>query len=266
MKHILKKSILIMTMSLVAMSLSACGEAKTSASNKEDALVVGMDDTFAPMGFRDEDGELVGFDIDLAKAVGEKLGREIKFQNIDWTMKESELNGGNIDFIWNGYSINEERKEKVAFGDPYLKNKQLIITLKDSPINTKQELEGKVVAAQADSSALSAIEKEEKLMKTFKEGKVTTYKTNNDALMDLEAGRVDAVVADEVILKYYISKRGKEKYKLLDEDFGEEEYGVGMRKEDTELLEAYNKAYKELKEEGKVAEISEKWFGEDIAE
>ena len=148
----------------------------------------------------------------------------------------------------------------------YLKNRQIIITLADSPINTKADLAGKVVGAQTGSTAVDAIENEPEVLATFKDGKPVTYESNNDVLMDLEAGRLDAVVADEIIIKYYVTKKGPEKYKILDEDFGDEEYGVGMRKDDTALVEAFNKAYADLKAEGKLAEISTKWFSDDITE
>ena len=248
-----------------ATEVTADTEATEAASTLDkDTLIVGLDDTFAPMGFKDESGEIVGFDIDLAKAMGEKLGKAIEFQSIDWTMKETELNAGNIDFIWNGYSISDERKEQVDFSVPYLKNRQIIITLADSDINAKADLAGKTVAAQTGSTAVDAIESEPDVMATFKDGKPVTYESNNDVLMDLEAGRVDAAVADEIIVRYYMSKKGEEKFKVLDEDFGEEEYGVGMRKGDAKMVDAFNKAYDELKAEGKLAEISTKWFGEDI--
>ena len=248
-----------------ATEVTADTEATEAASTLDkDTLIVGLDDTFAPMGFKDESGEIVGFDIDLAKAMGEKLGKAIEFQSIDWTMKETELNAGNIDFIWNGYSISDERKEQVDFSVPYLKNRQIIITLADSDINAKADLAGKTVAAQTGSTAVDAIESEPDVMATFKDGKPVTYESNNDVLMDLEAGRVDAAVADEIIVRYYVSKKGEEKFKVLDEDFGEEEYGVGMRKGDAKMVDAFNKAYDELKAEGKLAEISTKWFGEDI--
>ena len=263
-RRLVKQLVVISTVVCMGLGLTGCGAKATSGTLDKDTLVVGLDDTFAPMGFRDENGEITGFDIDLAKAMGEKLGKKIEFQSIDWNMKETELNGGNIDFIWNGYSISDERKKQVDFSVPYLKNRQIIITLADSDIATKADLEGKVVAAQTGSTAVDAIEAEPEVMATFKDGKPVTYESNNDVLMDLEAGRVDAAVADEIIIRYYISKKGEEKYKILDEDFGEEEYGVGMRKGDTAMVEAFNKAYKELKEDGTVAEISTKWFGEDI--
>lgn len=279
MKRRIEKMMMILTTVIMAVGMSGCGtsdkettttgtldQAKVKSGMDKETLVVGLDDTFAPMGFRDEKGEIVGFDIDLAKAIGEKLDKKIEFQSIDWTMKETELNGGNIDFIWNGYSITDERKEQVAFGTPYLKNRQIIVTLADSDITSKADLAGKVVGAQTGSSAVAAIEGEPEVEAAFKDGKPVTYESNNDVLMDLEAGRIDAAVADEIIVRYYMRKKGEEKYKVLADDFGQENYGVGMRKDDTALVEAFNKAYGELKEEGKLAEISTEWFGEDITE
>lgn len=297
-RKLAKQAALISTAAFMSLGLSGCGQAasttsqtdstsasadteETAATNTEsasseenttsggstldkDTLVVGLDDTFAPMGFKDENGEIVGFDVDLAKAMGEKLGKAIEFQSIDWSMKETELNAGNIDFIWNGYSISDERKEQVDFSVPYLKNRQIIVTLADSDINSKADLADKTVAAQTGSTAVDAVEAEPDVLATFKDGKLVTYESNNDVLMDLEAGRVDAAVADEIIVRYYMSKKGEDKYKVLEDDFGDEEYGVGMRKGDTTMVDAFNTAYEELKADGTLAEISKKWFGEDI--
>ena len=227
-----------------------------------DKIVVGLDDTFAPMGFRDDKGELTGFDVELAKAVSESIGIPFEFQPINWSMKETELNNKNIDLIWNGYTITDERKEKVLFTQPYLNNKQIVVTMADSDINSLSDLSGKVVAAQAESSAIDAIDSKPEVKDTF--GELVTFQTNNECLMDLEAGRSNAVVADEVLLRYYISQKGAEKYKVLDEGFGDEEYGIGARKDDENLVEAINKALQELKSNGKGKEISEKWFGADI--
>ena len=199
------------------------------------------------MGFKDENGELVGFDVELAKAVCEKLGKEYKFQAIDWSMKETELNSGNIDLIWNGYSISDERKEKVDFSKPYLDNKQIIVTLADSSINKKADLEGKKVGAQNQSTAVDAVKADESnIIEKFDGGDLVTFENNNDALMDLEAGRLDAIVVDEILARYYIEARGSEKYKILDENFGDEQYGVGIRKGDTEFVDAFNKALDEV--------------------
>lgn len=263
-----KKIFVIISMMLFIAMFGCIGCSSKSTSGEstldKDVLIVGMDDAFAPMGFKDQDGNIVGFDVDLAKALGEKLNKEIKFQPIDWTMKETELKSENIDLIWNGYTITDERKEKVDFSVPYLKNRQVIVTLSDSSINSKSDLKGKKVGAQDQSSAVDAMEEEEELYSSFDAGKAITFEDNNQALMDLEAGRIDAVVADEILVRYYIELKGTDKYKILDEDFGEEEYGVGIRKGDTKMVEAFNEAFESMKEDGTLKEISEKWFGEDI--
>ncbi|MBQ9987047.1 MAG: transporter substrate-binding domain-containing protein, partial [Erysipelotrichales bacterium] len=157
----MKKSLLAM---LVLLMVTGCANTGTTDN---DALVIGVDDTFAPMGFRDENNELVGFDIDLARALAEKMKVEIEFQPIDWSMKETELNGGNIDLIWNGYTITDKRKEQVAFSDTYLENSQIIVVLKDSDIVTKNDLVGKTVSLQKDSSALEAVMKDSELASSF---------------------------------------------------------------------------------------------------
>ena len=190
------------------------------------------------------------------------MGIPFELQPIDWSMKETELANKNIDMIWNGYTITEERKEKVAFSQPYLNNRQVVVTMADTDINTLADLTDKTVAAQAESSAIDAINSKPEIAQTFKS--LGEFETNDQCLMDLEAGRTDAVVADEVIIRYYVSKKGEEKYKILEEDFGKEEYGIGVRKEDTQLLEALNVALDTLKENGTTKEISEKWFGSDI--
>ena len=263
-----KKIFVIISMMLFIAMFGCIGCSSKSTSGEstldKEVLIVGMDDAFAPMGFKDQDGNIVGFDVDLAKALGEKLNKEIKFQPIDWTMKETELKSENIDLIWNGYTITDERKEKVDFSVPYLKNRQVIVTLSDSSINSKSDLKGKKVGAQDQSSAVDAMEEEEELYSSFDGGKAITFEDNNQALMDLEAGRIDAVVADEILVRYYIELKGTDKYKILDEDFGEEEYGVGIRKGDTKMVEAFNEAFESMKEDGTLKEISEKWFGEDI--
>ena len=266
LKKIIKNIIVASLFGVIATGLVGCGNVEKNkiTTMDKDELIIGLDDTFVPLGFKDANGKTTGFDVDLAKAVGEKLGKEIVFQNIDWSMKETELDNENIDLIWNGYSMTDERKEKVDFSKAYLNNRQVIITLVDSKIKTKSDLKGASVGAQNQSSAVDAIESDGDTVSTFKNGKIVTFETNNEALMDLEAGRVDAVVADEILAKYYINQRGAEKYKVLSEDFGKETYGVGIRKGDTELLQAINNAFNEVIKDGTAQKISEKWFGEDI--
>ena len=274
---LIRKMIVVGVIATIGTSLIGCGSSKTtnngdkkeavnqdSSTLDKNELIIGLDDTFVPMGFKDESGELVGFDVELAKAVAEKLGKKIKFQAIDWSMKETELNGGNIDLIWNGYSINDERKEKVEFSNPYLNNRQVIITLSDSSVNTKKDLEGKKVGAQDQSSSVDAVKADGDIEAKFDDGKLITFETNNDALMDLEAGRLDAIVADEILARYYMRERGEDKYKVLEEDFGDEQYGVGIKKGDTAFVEEFNKALKNTIEDGTAGKISEKWFDKDI--
>lgn len=238
-------------------------EVKDDGELNYDKLIIGVDDTFAPMGFLDENNELTGFDIEMAKAVGEKLGIPVEFQTIEWSMKEQELNQGNIDLIWNGYSVTDERAEKVLFTNAYLDNKQVVVTMADSGIKTLADLDGKVVAAQGESSAVDAIDAHPEIADTFADR--PEFSTNDEAIMDMEAGRSDAVVADSVLLNYVIShKEEPSKYVILDEDLGSEEFAVGVRKEDTALCDAINQAFKELKADGTAAELSEKWFGEDV--
>ena len=277
-KKLIKKISMIGIIGILGTSLIACGGKGNTASNEgssnksevkktmeKDKLIIGLDDTFVPMGFKNENGELVGFDVELAKAVCEKLGKEYEFQPIDWSMKETELNSGNIDLIWNGYSITDSRKEKVEFSKAYLDNRQVIVTLADSNINNKSDLEGKKVGAQNESTAVDAVKADESnIIEKFDGGDLITFENNNDALMDLESGRLDAIVVDEILARYYIEARGAEKYKILDENFGNEEYGVGIRKGDTEFVKEFNKALDEVIKDGTAGEISKKWFGEDI--
>ena len=260
-KKLIKKGLIMATIGTLAISLVGCGSKEKTNTMDKDTLVLGFDDTFVPMGFKGDDGKYTGFDIELAEEISKKIGKKIEYQPIDWTMKESELKNGNIDFIWNGFSITEERKKELDFTKAYLKNKQIIITLKGSDIKTKEDLNGKVVAAQDQSSAVDAIGD---YKDNFKE--LVTFSTNDEALRDLEAGRCDAVVADEVLSKYYINLKGEDNYKVLEDNFGEEEYAVGVRKGDKELVDAWNKAYDQLVKDGTASELSKKWFGDDIIE
>ena len=225
------------------------------------AIVVGRDDHFPPMGFRDEKNEIVGFDIDLAKEAAKRLGVQVTFKPIDWSAKEAELSGKRIDVLWNGLTITEERKANILFTKPYLENRQIVVVTGKSPIKTKAELKGKVVGVQDGSSAVDAVQKDEKAAKAIKELK--KFADNVTALMDLSAGRLDAIVVDEVVGRYYIAKKADE-YRVLDEHFGTEDYGIGTRKDDTDLMNKIQKAMDDMKADGTAATISTKWFGKDI--
>ena len=227
---------------------------------KKKKLVIGLDDHFPPMGFRDDKNNLVGFDIDMAREAAKRMKKEVEFKPIDWSAKEAELNGKRVDMLWNGFTITEARKEKVAFSKPYMENRQVLVVVADSPIKTKADLVGKSVGLQDGSSSLDAVSKEP-ISKQFKE--IKKYADNIAAFMDLKAGRTQAIVLDEIVARYYIAKKANE-YKVLTDNFGTEEYGVGMRKEDKELVTQLQKALDEMKKDGTSAKISEKWFGTNI--
>lgn len=230
----------------------------------ENVLIVGYDDTFVPMGFINNDGQVVGFDIDLAKAVGKEIHKEIKFQPIDWTMKETELRNGDIDLIWNGYSVTKEREEQVDFSNPYISDRQVIIVRSNSNIKDKNDFKDKKIGVQAASSASDAVMKDSGFVKSLSGGNFISYQSNNDALMDLDAGRIDGVVADEVLARYYMNARGTDKYKVLNDNFGSEYFAVGIKKGNEKLRDEINLGLKEVISNGTAKKISEKWFGKDI--
>ena len=224
-------------------------------------IVVGLDDNFPPMGFRDEKNALVGFDIDMAREAAKRMGTEVEFKTIDWSAKEAELAGKRVDALWNGLTITEERKKNIGFTAPYMENHQIIVVSANAPIKTKADLAGKVIGAQEGSSAVDAVKKEYAVFASFKEFK--TFGDNVTALMDLATGRLDAVVVDEVVGRYYVAKKPAD-YAIIEENFGTEDYGVGVRKDDTDLNARLDKALDEMKKDGSAATIATKWFGKDI--
>ncbi len=259
----MKKIAALLLISSVAL-FAACGK-KEAAPAADTAtatrIIVGLDDNFPPMGFRDDKNELVGFDIDMAKEASRRLGMTVEFKPIDWSAKEAELNGKRVDVLWNGLTITEERKKNISFTEPYMTNHQIVIVGANSPVKAKADLAGRIVGAQDGSSAVDAIKKESQVAAGLKELK--TFGDNVTALMDLSTGRLDAIVVDEVVGRYLISKRAGE-YKVLEENFGTEEYGVGVRKDDAELLGKLDKTLASMKQDGTAARIATQWFGTDV--
>ena len=262
----MKKLTAVLLLSAGAL-LAACGkqEAATPAAAPAAVamtkIVVGLDDNFPPMGFRDEKNELVGFDIDMAREAAKRMAVEVEFKPIDWSAKEAELAGKRVDALWNGLTITEERKKNIDFTAPYMENHQIVVVAANSPIKTKADLAGKTVGAQEGSSAVDAVKKEDAVFKSFKEFK--TFGDNVTALMDLSTGRIEAVVVDEVVGRYYVAKKPGD-YAVLNDNFGTEDYGVGLRKDDTELHGKIDKALADMKADGAAAKIAEQWFGKNI--
>ncbi|MFH5837395.1 amino acid ABC transporter substrate-binding protein [Proteiniclasticum sp. C24MP] len=258
----------IITLLMGLLLLAGCSNPSDKNEDTFDALmekgeiVVGLDDTFVPMGFRNQQGELVGFDVDLAKEIFDRIGITPKFQPIDWSLKESELNSGNIDLIFNGYTITDARKEKVNFSDPYMDNTQIIITMASSDITSKEDLKDKVVSVQKESSAYDAVSSEEGIVPNLKNGELITFDSNLDLFLDLEAGRSDAIVLDEVFARYVLLSKNIEEYRILEDNFGQEEYGIGFRKSDTTLLDKVNETLEEIVSDGTFEEIKKVYIND----
>ena len=253
----MKKIFMVVLMMLTL----TCGIAYGKDNSLEDIkkkgyFTVGLDATFAPMGFRDESGELVGFDIDLVKEVAKRMGVEAKFKPCEWDAIIFDLRSKNIDMVWNGMSVTEQRKKQVAFTEPYLVVGQIIFTRKGTAPAKINELAGKVVGVQLGSSGALAVEKNP-ISSEIKE--VKKYATNVEALLDLEAGRTDAVVMDSVSGQYYNSKKNTLTYS--EESLSDEYYAVALRKDDQALLDEINKQINAMKADGTFDKISEKWLG-----
>ena len=254
-------ALLLLTTGVWAGGAQESDQTTLAKIEEQGSFVLGLDDSFPPMGFRGESGDIVGFDIDLGREVAKRMGVELELRPVDWDGVILSLNKGDIDMIWNGMTITESRQEKIDFSKPYLANRQIIIVANDSNLSSKADLAGKTVGVQMGSSSEEAISGEPEVRESFEELK--KYADNVVALLDLKAGRTDAVVVDEIMGRYYIGKRPGE-YKVLNEDFGREEYGIGFRQEDDDFRKKVDAILKEMNEDGTTAEISKKWFGEDI--
>ena len=268
---------------VMALSMTACGSsnsaAETTAADTEAAesqaeettaeeakttdggtLIVGFDQDFPPMGFVGDDGEYTGFDLELAQEVAKRLGLEYKAQPIAWDSKDMELESGNIDCIWNGFTMTG-REDDYTWTEPYMANQQVFVVANDSDINSQADLAGKIVEVQADSSAEAALKEAPELTATFKE--LLTTADYNTAFMDLEKRAVDAIAMDVIVAGYQIQQRNAD-FKILDDSLSEEEYGVGFKKGNTELRDKVQSTLEEMAEDGTLQEVSEKWFSKDV--
>lgn len=274
----------IMTMSLAACSGGAASapaetkaestEAKTEAAETTEkaaeaegetkaeggTLIVGFDQDFPPMGFMGDDGEYTGFDLELAQEAAKRLGLEYKPQPIAWDAKDMELESGNIDCIWNGFTMTG-REDGYTWSEPYMENSQAFVVAGDSGIKSQADLAGKVVECQVDSSAEAALKEVPDLTATF--AQLLTTADYNTAFMDLEQGAVDAIAMDVVVAGYQISQRNAD-FVILEDSLAAEEYAIGFKKGNTELKDKVQGALEEMAADGTLKTISEKWFGKDI--
>lgn len=246
-----------------AASDTAASTAKETGKETESAantFTVGFDQDFPPMGFVGDNGEYTGFDLELAQEVANRLGRKFVPQPIAWDAKDMELESGNIDCIWNGFTITG-REEGYTWSKPYMENSQVFVVGKDSGIKTLADLSGKIVEVQADSSAEKALQADEKLSGTF--GTLQTTPDYNTAFMDLEMGAVDAIAMDVIVAGYQIEQR-KADFIILDEALAAEEYGVGFKKSNDTLRDQVQEQLDAMAADGTLKKISEKWFGKDV--
>ena len=248
----MKKKMSLLVAACLALTLTACG-----SKSEGKTFTVGFDAEFPPYGYMDDNGEYVGFDLDLAEEVCKRNGWELVKRPIDWDSKDMELTSGNIDCIWNGFTMNG-REDDYTWSDPYIDNSQVFVVAKDSGIATMADLAGKAVGVQADSSALSALNEEtnSELKDSF--ASLTEYADYNTAFMDLEAGALDAVAMDIGVANYQIASRG-DGYVILDEKLSTEQYAVGFKLGNEELRDTVNKTLLEMVDDGTFMKIADEW-------
>jgi His/Glu/Gln/Arg/opine family amino acid ABC transporter permease subunit len=235
--------------------------ARAADGEDDNTFIVGFDAEFPPYGYKDDNGEYVGFDLDLAQEVCDRNGWTLKKQPIEWNSKDMELNSGSISCIWNGFTMNG-REDDYTWTKPYVDNSQVVVVRKDSGITQLSDLSGKVVAVQADSSALAALtgedasEENKALCETFKDlQQVGDY---NSAFMNLESGAVNAICMDIGVANYEIESRG-DKFMMLEDRLSSEEYGIGFKKGNTELRDKVQATLLDMLADGTFDEIAEKW-------
>lgn len=256
MKRVL---VALLAISMAAGALTGCG-----SKGSDKTFTVGFDAEFPPYGYRDDNGEYVGFDLDLAAEVCKRQGWELVKQPIDWDAKDMELSSGAIDCIWNGFTMNG-REDAYTWTEPYVDNSQVFVVAAASGVQNKEELAGKVVAVQKDSSALAALNDEENadniaLRDSF--AQLIEYADYNTAFMDLEQGAVDAVAIDIGVAQYQIAQREAGKFVMLqgeDNKLAVEQYAVGFLKGNDELRDTVQKTLDEMAADGTFTQIAEKW-------
>ena len=222
-------------------------------------LVLGLDASFPPMGFTDENNNIIGFDIDVAQEVCDRLGVELVKQPINWDTKEEDLKVGKIDCIWNGMSVSPARAEVMNLSEPYMKNEMIFVVPANSEIKSMDDLKGKTVGVQTGSTAQEILEAAD----LFSDITESPLEDNVTALNQMELGFSDAVFLDSVVANYFITSNSKD-YVILPGNLEAEEYAIGFRKEDEELRNKVQELLSEMKADGKLGEISSKWFGSDV--
>lgn len=255
----MKKVLALLAMAAIVGSLAACGgtapagsETPGSASSSPEAasgsaarttFTVGFDAEYPPYGFIADDGSYVGFDLDLAQEVCDRNGWELIRQPIDWTSKDMELDAGNIDCIWNGFTMTG-REENYTWVGPYVNNSIMFVVRSDSGITDAAQLAGKPVVTQSGSSALTALtddpgdgSNDENLALTASFSALDEVPDYNTAFMNLESGANDAIAVDIGVANFQLKTRGSDKFVMLEKPLSTEQYGIGFKKGNTELAD-----------------------------
>ncbi len=254
---------------LVACSSSTASQKKNDTwktAEKTKTITIGFDNTFVPMGFKAKDNTNQGFDIDLANAVFKEYDIKVKWQPINWSMKEAELKKGDIDLIWNGYTVTKAREKQVLFSKPYMAGQQELITKAEAKITKTADMKGKTVGVQSGSSGYSDFNAQPEVLKNVVSGKtITQYSNFDQGFLDLQNGRIDGLLVDQVYGDYYLkqNKLGSD-YNTLLMNYTSEPTAVGARKTDKELITKINQGIDRLVKNGQFAKISQKWFGRDV--
>lgn len=249
-------------------SLAGCHSRQKTDSwatiERRQKVVIGIDDSFVPMTYREKNGQLTGFDVELAKAIFKGSGIQVDFQSIDWDMKETELNNQTIDLIWSGYSKTEERAKRVAFSQPYLTNHQMIVSMKQNPVNRLADLKGQNLGVQTGSSGMAQLDRRPTVLKQKIANQTPIlYDTYNNAFIDLQAKRIKGILIDQVYANFEIKARANgQDFQAIESPFAAEKFAVGMRPEDQKLRRFINRRYQVLKQNGQLAKIQAKWFKE----
>ena len=254
-KTIKRMLLVLLVCSLITGTLTACGSKKKQSGIT--TFTVGFDAEFPPYGYKDDNGEYVGFDLDLAQEVCDNLGWELVKKPINWDSKDMELNSGTIDCIWNGFTING-REDDYTWSDPYINNEQVIVVAKDSGIEKLADLKGKNVVVQAASAALDALNNDDNKELKDSFASLTENPDYHTAFMNIDSGAADAVAVDIGVANYQLSQRGKDKYVIL-EPIQNEQYGIGFKKGNDELKDLVWDEVKKLDESGEVDKLADKY-------
>lgn len=250
-------------MMAAVMSMGMMAGVTVHADAESKTLVVGFDAEYPPFGYMDDNGEYVGFDLDVAQKVCDNLGWELVKTPINWDSKDMELNSGNIDCIWNGFTING-REDDYTWSDPYLNNEQVMVVAADAGIEKLEDLAGKNVVVQAASAALDALNSDDNKDLTASFASLTENPDYNTAFMNLDSGAADAIAVDIGVAKYQLAQREEGKYVIMEEPIQSEQYGIGFAKGNEELRDTVWAEVMKLYEAGDVTELAEKYEVDDM--